>query len=206
MVSLRHALLGLLTARPMTGYELAKVFDRSVAYVWHAPHSQIYPELRRMEADGLVAAEPSPRGRRGVKRVYSITAGGRAELERWLAAPSEPEPTRDGERLKATYLELVPYADARRFFRDHLRNYELWQRRWSAHAEELAARATALLRCRLGQQGIGDPEAIVAYKVHAYQGLVRRATAEVEWAREGLRLVDRLEAAAPAGTEEAKRA
>jgi hypothetical protein len=43
-------------------------------------------------------------------------------------------------------------------------------------------------------------------KVHAYQGLVRQAMAEVEWAREGLRLVDRLEDAAPAETEEAKQA
>jgi PadR family transcriptional regulator, regulatory protein AphA len=205
-MSLRHALLGLLTARPMAGYDLAKVFDRSVAYVWHAPHSQIYPELRRMETDGLVAAQPSPRGRRGIKRVYSITADGRAELEHWLASPPEPEPTRDSQRLRASYLELVSYADARRFFQAHLRRYELRERLWSGHVEDLAARATALLRQRLAQPGIGDPEAIVAYKVHAYQGLVRQASAEVKWAREGLRLVDRLEEAASSANEEAGQA
>ena len=52
-MSLRHALLALLDATPMTGYTLAKHFDQSAAFVWHAPHSQIYPELRRM-----AAAEP----------------------------------------------------------------------------------------------------------------------------------------------------
>ncbi|MBA3728896.1 MAG: PadR family transcriptional regulator, partial [Actinobacteria bacterium] len=44
-MSLRHALLGLLAERPMSGYDLTKVFDSSLAYVWSAKHSQIYPEL-----------------------------------------------------------------------------------------------------------------------------------------------------------------
>ena len=48
-MSLRYALLALLTVEPMTGYDLSKRFESSVAYVWHAPDSQIYPELRRME-------------------------------------------------------------------------------------------------------------------------------------------------------------
>lgn len=194
-MSLRHALLGLLTAQPMTGYDLAKVFDRSVEFVWHAPHSQIYPELRRMEADGLIAAESLFRGRRP-KRVYAITADGRRELEQWVAEPSVPERVRDPQRLKTTYLEFASYDDARRHFRAHLEHYEIWRRRWASHVEQLADRATPLLRRRLAAQGIGDPEAIVAYKVHAYRGMVRQAGLEVEWAREGLRLVDELEAEA----------
>jgi PadR family transcriptional regulator, regulator of vanillate utilization len=193
-VSLRHALLGLLTAEPLTGYEMTKVFDRSVAYVWHAPHSQIYPELRRMEGQGLITSESSLRGKRGVKRTYAITAEGREELERWLAEPSEPEPVRDTQRLKATYLEFVSFDDARRLFQAHLSHYELWERRWAAHAEELAARSTNLLRARLSRYDIGDHEAIVAYKVHVYDGLVANARAEVKWAKEGLKLIGELEA------------
>lgn len=193
-MSLRHALLALVTAQPMTGYDLTKVFDRSVAYVWHAPHSQIYPELRRMEADGLVAVELSPRGQKAVKRLYSITPAGRTELERWVKEPSPPERVRDAQRLKATYLEFAEYEDARQYFKTYLEHFEVWERRWSAHVELLAARATPLLRQRLTRQDIGDPEAIVAYKVHTYEGLVRQARAEVEWAREGLLLVDQLEA------------
>ena len=37
----------------MTGYELARFFDASTAWVWSAPHSNIYPALRKMEAEGL---------------------------------------------------------------------------------------------------------------------------------------------------------
>ena len=56
-MSLRHALLALLSAHPMTGYDVAKRFDGSVGFMWQAPHSQIYPELRRMEDAGLVKAD-----------------------------------------------------------------------------------------------------------------------------------------------------
>jgi PadR family transcriptional regulator AphA len=200
-VSLRHALLGLLTAKPMTGYDLAKVFERSVDYVWHAPHSQIYPELRRMEADGLVAAEIVPRGTRGRKRAYAVTDAGRAELRRWVAEVTPIEQPRDVERLRSTYLELASYDDARRYFRAHLEHYELWQRRWNLHARQIEALETSLIRSRLAAPNTGDPEAAVAYKVHAYRGLAAQAGLEVSWARDGLALVDKLEAlAAQRGT------
>lgn len=65
-MSLRHALLALLDAEPMTGYTLARYFDQSAAYVWHASHSQIYPELRRLESEGdsLLAAAWAAGGKR----------------------------------------------------------------------------------------------------------------------------------------------
>ena len=53
-LSLRHGLLGLLAGRPMSGYELTKTFDGSLRYVWAAQHSQIYPELGRLLAAGLI--------------------------------------------------------------------------------------------------------------------------------------------------------
>lgn len=193
-MSLRHALLALLTARPMTGYDCAKVFERSVDYVWHAPHSQIYPELRKMEADGLVAAELAARGERGTKRTYEITRAGREELRRWVAEPAPIERPRDVERLRSTYLELADYDDARRYFRAHLEHYEQWQARWDWHARQIEALETPLIRARLAAEGTGDAEAAVAYKVHAYRGLAAQARLEVEWAAEGLALVDRLEA------------
>ena len=60
-MSLRHALMALLAATPMTGYTLAKQFDQSAAFVWHAPHSQIYPELRRLK--DRPASSPAMRSR-----------------------------------------------------------------------------------------------------------------------------------------------
>ncbi len=56
-MSLRYALLALLNVERMTGYDLYKQFESSVGYVWHAPDSQIYPELRRMVRVGLLEGE-----------------------------------------------------------------------------------------------------------------------------------------------------
>src|ERR1700728_1727527 len=112
-MSLRHALLALLEAGPMTGYELAKQFDVSVDYLWHAPHSQIYPELRRMEAVGLVEAESLPRGERATKRPYSLTAAGAEELVAWIRLQETAPPVRDPAYLRATYFEYESFEETR---------------------------------------------------------------------------------------------
>lgn len=192
-MSLRHALLALLDAGPMTGYELAKQFDTSVAYVWNAPHSQIYPELRRLEALGMVVAEDLPRGTHGVKRAYSLTTDGAAELVRWVVEVETPARPRDAAYLKATYYEYGSFDDARRQFREHRDHYRLLQDHWQRHVTQLERRETVLLRQRLALADEAARSAIAAYKVHTYEGLVERAKAEVAWAERGLDLVDRLQ-------------
>jgi PadR family transcriptional regulator AphA len=193
-MSLRHALLGLLDVAPMSGYTLLKQFDRSVAYVWQAPHSQIYPELRRMEADGLIVGHAEPRGSHATRRTYSITIAGRDELRRWVEEPTAAQPERDIAHLKATYFEFGSFENARNQFRAHMLSHEQLQRKWEAHVESLLNRSTVLLKLRLSTAPPGMHEPIVAYKVHVYQGLVQRAKDEVAWAKAGLELVDHLEA------------
>src|SRR5438270_50603 len=114
-MSLRHALLALIEADPMTGYELAKCFDQSANHIWKARHSQIYTELRRMEDQGLVAAETLPRGDKALatKRAYSLTRTGAEELSRWVSDIEPPPSLRDTTYLKATYLEYGSYQFAR---------------------------------------------------------------------------------------------
>lgn len=192
-MSLRHALLALLDAGAMTGYELAKQFDVSVAYLWHAPHSQIYPELRRMEGSGLIEAESLPRGERGTKRAYSLTEAGARELARWVAQVETAAPVRDPAYLKATYFEYGSFDEARRHFREHRDHHRAMMEHWQQHISRLQRRDTPLIQRRLAQAPPDTHEAVVAYKVHAYEGLVERARAEVAWAERGLSLVDRLE-------------
>ena len=87
-VSLRHALLGMLEMQPATGYDLAQRFDASLSNAWHASHSQIYPELGRLQEEAMV--EVVGEGARR-SRTYAVTDAGRAELRRWLL---ESEPNR----------------------------------------------------------------------------------------------------------------
>ncbi|GLZ46115.1 transcriptional regulator [Actinomycetospora sp. NBRC 106375] len=199
-MSLRHALLALLEAGPMTGYELAKQFDASAGYVWHAHHPQIYTELRRLEAEGLVEAEEAPRGAAATKRLYVVTDAGCDALLAWVAESDEPARERDPVLLKATYLEYGSFDVARGHLRRHRDHHRRMAAGWEAHADDLERRDTTLLRRRLAHSPRHAHEAIVAYKVHVYRGLSERSRGEVRWAEQGLELVDRLEAdAGPVG-------
>jgi DNA-binding PadR family transcriptional regulator len=197
-VSLRHAVLALLEAGPMTGYELAKQFDQSITYVWSAQHSQIYTELRRLEAEGLLAATTVPRGAKelATKRAYRLTEAGAAELHRWVTSIERPANVRDPAYVKATYLEYGSYAEARDQFRAHRAHYEEQRNWYESHVDVLERRGTALLQRRLDRAPEPAHAAIVAYKVHAYRGLIERARAEISWAEQGLELVTRLAAGA----------
>jgi DNA-binding PadR family transcriptional regulator len=80
-MSLRHALLNQLAGEPMSGYDLARRFDESRANVWPAQHSQIYPELAKLSAAGLITQTgEGPRG----KKVYETTSSGLDALQSWL--------------------------------------------------------------------------------------------------------------------------
>jgi PadR family transcriptional regulator AphA len=104
-MSLRYAILGLLARRPSTGYELTQTFDRSLRTSWHASHSQIYPELSKLERAGLVAVVG--RGARRSK-TYGLTGAGREELRRWLV---EAEPDRSQRNESGVRLFLTPLLD-----------------------------------------------------------------------------------------------
>ncbi|WP_100366102.1 PadR family transcriptional regulator [Diaminobutyricimonas aerilata] len=94
-MSLRHCILALVDLRPMTGYDLKKAFDGSVAHFWSADQAQIYRTLARLEADGLVEVEVIPQAGKPDRREHRITAEGSSELSRWLRSPAEHEPDRE---------------------------------------------------------------------------------------------------------------
>ncbi|MFD7906800.1 PadR family transcriptional regulator [Kitasatospora sp. NPDC059722] len=93
-MALEHAILVSLLEQPGSGYELARRFDRSIGRFWTATHQQIYRVLRRMEADGWIAAEEIAQDGRPDKKVYSAAGPGRAALADWLREPVEPETVR----------------------------------------------------------------------------------------------------------------
>ncbi len=72
-------ILGLISLGPRSGYEIKATVDRSTRFFWAASYGQIYPELRRLERDGLIEGEDAPNGARP-RRVYRLTQAGRDEL------------------------------------------------------------------------------------------------------------------------------
>lgn len=93
-MSLEHAILGFLNYEPMTGYDIKKIVDTSVAHFWPAVQSQIYKTLGRMEADEWLTVETIPQEPRPPRKVYSITEKGKSELFRWLETPQPPAEVR----------------------------------------------------------------------------------------------------------------
>ncbi len=191
-MNLRFALLAILSAAPRTGYDLLQIFDASVGFVWHAPHTQIYPELRRMEAEGLLASTEIPRGPKASKREYRITDAGLAELRRLASTPVEPPREKDAYRLKAAYLEFADPDGARAQFELHIAHYEHWLAVWRQTAEAIGTGVDPVVNQRLENRPPEEHELAVAAKVFAYEGLIARAQFEVAWARRGLELLDRL--------------
>lgn len=82
--TLRYILLGLLAARPMTGYDIKQRFDAALAYYWNADRSQIYSALKALTAEGLAEPELVVQDGRPNRKLYVLTEAGRAELARWL--------------------------------------------------------------------------------------------------------------------------
>jgi DNA-binding PadR family transcriptional regulator len=102
-----RVILGMLRFGSRTGYEIKQKIEISTRFFWGASYGQIYPELKRLERLGLVAAEADPRG--GVKRTaYELTPAGEDALHSWLADPgAQLFEMRDEALLKIFFADLL---------------------------------------------------------------------------------------------------
>ncbi|HEY6749169.1 MAG TPA: PadR family transcriptional regulator [Mycobacteriales bacterium] len=96
-----YAVLGLLARRPRSGYEVAAALRDPGSFFWSAPHSQLYPTLAQLEAEGLVEHEPSPGPGPRARKTYRITEPGRVALAAWAVTPPPPRGGRDEFVLRA---------------------------------------------------------------------------------------------------------
>lgn len=166
--ALGYALLGLLARRPSTGYDLTVRMHRPIGYFWTASHSQIYPELARLQSAGLVrhtvvdGAGPRP------SKLYEITAAGHAELREWVTTVPEPESVRSATMVRTYSLWLVE-PDAAVGLVERLR--EQHTRRLADYAEQDAG---------FGSPGVaGRPADFAAYAT--LRAGMRSEQAALEW-------------------------
>jgi PadR family transcriptional regulator AphA len=92
-------ILGMLAARPRSGYEIKQLVDSSARFFWAASYGQIYPELKRLESAGLIAGDDSSQGARQ-RTTFRLTAAGRHALREWIERPAEVLEMRDEGLLK----------------------------------------------------------------------------------------------------------
>jgi PadR family transcriptional regulator AphA len=81
-----------------TSYDIKLAIERSISHFWNVPHTTAYEEPARLAAAGYLSVEEEPGGRR--RKVYSLTASGRAALREWAREPAAPPQLRDELVLK----------------------------------------------------------------------------------------------------------
>lgn len=123
MTTLGYALLGELAREELSGYDLAQKLKAPVGFFWHARHSQIYPELARLESQGMVTFRAVAQQGKPDKKLYSLTDAGREGLKAWATAPMAVQPTRDELVLKAFSLWLADPERGLALFREHERQH-----------------------------------------------------------------------------------
>lgn len=171
----------------MTGYELTQFFESSARWVWSAPQSQIYPTLKRMEKEGLIAGEEQVRGERLRRREYSITELGRAELREWLAQPQADNSLRDPFLLQVLFLDMLDPDEAEHVLAQEAAQLRRKADRWAGHRDLLLAADTPLLRERLQHRAPSDHARIARLKAGVFSHLAQSAEARIEWIEQTIR-------------------
>jgi DNA-binding PadR family transcriptional regulator len=107
-MALSQAILATLLDRPCSGYDLRKRFEGSVGFFWQASFQQIYCELSKLQAQGLVQGEAVAQQGRPDKTVFAVTTAGEAFLQTWIQQACDMAPVRDDLMVKMFAGFLVP--------------------------------------------------------------------------------------------------
>jgi DNA-binding PadR family transcriptional regulator len=186
-MSLKHALLGFLSYRPMTGYDLKQHFDRSIYYFWNANLSQIYPTLSKMKDEGWLTMEVELQEDRPNRKVYHITTAGREELQRWLQSPADVAPVRDAFLIKIFFGGQLDKEDSLSQLRCHL----------ALHQEQLAVyQETVRGRIQQSMEGTGMEREAFFWNLTLDRGM-KYEQGWIEWCQETIAKIEALKMTPP---------
>jgi len=134
-MSVRHAMLALLSEGPKYGLQLREEFEAGTGEVWPLNVGQVYTTLQRLERDGLIESD----GTRdeGPQKGFRITAEGEQELARWLRTPPDlSSPPRDELVMKVLVALRVPSADVHAVIQAHRRYLVELMQQWTRIRED----------------------------------------------------------------------
>src|SRR5579871_6538812 len=136
-MSVRHALLALLSEGPKYGLQLREEFEARTGEVWPLNVGQVYTTLQRLERDGLVESDDTSEV--GPQKGFRITAAGSAELAGWLRTPPDLSlPPRDELVIKVLVALRVPGVDVREVIQLHRRYLVEVMQQWTRLKEDEA--------------------------------------------------------------------
>jgi DNA-binding PadR family transcriptional regulator len=136
-MSVRHALLALLSEGPKYGLQLREEFEARTGEVWPLNVGQVYTTLQRLERDGLVESDGSTD--EGPQKGFRITTGGAQELAAWLRTPPDlSSPPRDELVMKVLVALRVPGVDVHDVIQAHRRYLVELMQQWTRLKEDEA--------------------------------------------------------------------
>ena len=136
----KYAVLGLLAYAPLSGYDIRRIYERSLGNFWSESYGHIYPILKRLEDEGLATGAVQRQSGKPDRTVYTITDLGREELHRWLAQPLDPHKERVELLLKVFHgWEVGPDAMVE-LVRQKRAEHEALLRRYDQYDQDMTAR------------------------------------------------------------------
>lgn len=96
----RYALLGMLSLKPGSGYDIKKRMSVSTNHFWSESDGAIYPILKKLLDEDMVTCEVENLESGKPKKIYTLTVDGQAELQDWLSKAPQTTPGRDELLLK----------------------------------------------------------------------------------------------------------
>jgi DNA-binding PadR family transcriptional regulator len=143
-MSVRHAMLALLSEGPTYGLRLREEFEDRTGEVWPLNVGQVYTTLQRLERDGLVESDESAED--GPQKVFRITPEGERELAAWLRTPPDlSSPPRDELVMKILIALRVPGTDPHEVIQAHRRYLVQLMQQWTRIKEDEADGGLSLL-------------------------------------------------------------
>ena len=136
-MSVRHALLALLSEGPKYGLQLREEFEARTGEVWPLNVGQVYQTLQRLERDGLVESDDD--ADEGPQKGFRITEDGTAELASWLRTPPDlASPPRDELVMKVLVAVRMPGTDVHDVIQVHRRYLVELMQQWTRIKEDEA--------------------------------------------------------------------
>ncbi len=174
-----YAILGFLTHRPMSGYDIKQQIEGSTENFWSESFGQIYPILGRLTEQGLIEKEDGGGAGKRTRHVYTITEAGREALLAWLHEPTAPPKVRIELLLKLFFGGEIDGETQRR----HIETYRTG----------IAADVERYREIHRQLEAGGDDEEALPYWLLTLSYGERVQQAVLDWCDEALKTVDRLE-------------
>lgn len=179
-MALAHAIMTALIEDEMSGYDLARAFDKSLGFFWHASHQQIYRELKKLSEQGYVSSHVEPQQGRPDRRLFSLTDAGRDALDAWVL---EEDRGRLQESKDELYVKLYNLSGA---------NLEVLAEQLTARREAMMQRLYLYERIRL--RHYSDPDSLPLRRRGVYLALlggIMQGETYLAWCDAALQLLAR---------------